>query len=357
LEAQITPILPLNYGVTGIRQGSDGNVLITGGTGDVSLDDSNPAFLYYGPIGAIPNTIGGTGLHTYTPVFDGEAITGGAQFYGPNTTYYNPSIDLEHPEYIRAVGAYKTTRTTTYQNGMIYNGPLTGSGGTWTSLQVPSGGEPVGDTIPHSTMGSLVVGNFNLQPPNDPLAGKGFIYDIDAQAYRTFSLGTYSTTFYGIWQNGGSDSTSYTIVGGISDVVDGGKGLVFNYDSSTHSITDEIHLSFDNNVSLITHFEGINAVAGGFSLTSTTVQGAGYAFLPVNENGSFGTPTWTTITNQINPSAPTTGDTVIDYSVLGIYTTSDGVTSYISTVPEPSAWLFPGLGAIAIVLASRRRVA
>jgi hypothetical protein len=355
LEAQITPILPPNYGVTGIRQESGGNVLITGGTGAPNLNSATPAFLYSGPINSIPSsTNNATGLYTYMPNFGNGTISGGAQFYGPNTTYYNPAIGVGN---IRAVGAYKLTANATYQKGMIYNGPLSGNG-TWTSIEVPSDPfDPTGDTIPHSTMGSLVVGNFDLQ--SDVARGSGFIYDLGNpnSPWSTFDLGSYSTTFYGVWQNGGANSTKYTIVGGVSDVINGGKGLVFNYDSETLTVSALIELSFDNNPTLITHFEGISAVEGGFSLTSTTVQGAGYAFLPVNLDGSFGTPTWTAITNQIDPMAPTTGDTVIGTSVLGVYTTSGGVSSYIATVPEPSTYALFGLGAIACVAALRRRSA
>ena len=346
LHAQIQSIFPANYGVTGIRQASGGSVLISGGTGSPSLDAPTPAFLYSGPLDAIPSTVGGPGLYTYTPDFGGGPITGGAQFYGPNTPLFNPTIGAGN---VRVVGAYKATASATYQNGMIYEGPLDGSG-AWTSLAVPDGiSNPVGDTIPHSNMGSLVVGNFDYQ--SNLAAGNGFIYDMSKPAgerYTKFSLGSYSTTFYGIWQDGGPDSSKYTIVGGISDLVDGGKGLVFNYDASDGSYTDLTELSFGNDPSFITHFEGISAVPGGFSLTSTTLQGAGYAFLPVNLDGSFGTPVWTAVTNDIAPSAPTTGDTVIDARVLGIYTTTEGVSSYITTtpVPEPATC---GLG-IAVLL-------
>ena len=354
LNAQIEQILPANYGVTGIRQDSGGNVLITGGTGSPSLDAATPAFLYSGPINSIPSTTNGSGLHTYTPNFGSGPITGGAQFYGPNTNYYNPAIGVGN---IRAVGAYKATASAPYQDGMIYTGPLNGSG-LWLSIQVPGDPfDPVGDTIPHSTMGNLVVGNFDLQ--SAPAAGDGFIYNLSnpSAPWATFHLGSYSTTFYGVWQNGGANSTNYTIVGGISDVSNGGKGLVFNYDSATQNITNETQLSFDNNPSLITHFEGISAVVGGFSLTSTTVQGAGYAFLPVNNDGSFGTPTWTAVTNQISPGAMTTGDTVIDNIVLGIYSTGSGNVASYMTVPEPSTYALFGLGAFALTVARCRRSA
>jgi len=352
LNAQIEQILPPNYGVTGIRQDSGGEVLITGGTGSPSLDAATPAFLYSGPINSIPSTTNGSGLHTYTPNFGSGPITGGAQFYGPNTNYYNPAIGSGN---IRAVGAYKATASDPYQNGMVYTGPLNGSG-IWTSIQVPGDPfDPVGDTIPHSTMGNLVVGNFNLQ--SAPAAGTGFIYDLSKPSapWSTFILGSYSTTFYGVWQNGGANSTKYTIVGGISDVSNGGKGLVLNYDSATQNITNETQLSFGNNPSLVTHFEGISAVAGGFSLTSTTVQGAGYAFLPVNGDGSFGTPTWIAVTNQIDPLALTTGDTVIDTTVLGIYSTGGGNVASYMTVPEPSTYALSGIGALALAIARRRR--
>ena len=353
LNAQIEQILPANYGVTGIRQDSGGDVLITGGTGSPSLDAATPAFLYSGSINSIPSTTNGSGLHTYTPNFGSGPITGGAQFYGPNTNYYNPAIGAGN---IRAVGAYKATASASYQDGMIYTGPLDGSG-IWTSIMVPSDPlDPVGDTIPHSTMGSLVVGNYNLQ--SDPLAGNGFIYNLGnpSSPWSEFFFGSYSTTFYGVWQNGGPNSTKYTIVGGVSNVSNGGKGLVFNYDSSTQNYSNVTQLSFDNNPTLITHFEGISAVDGGFSLTSTTVQGAGYAFLPVNNDGSFGTPSWTAVTNTIN-SATTTGDTVIDNIVLGVFSTGGGNIASYMTVPEPSTYALFGFGALALAIARRRRAA
>ena len=96
--------------------------------------------------------------------------------------------------------------------------------GIWLSIQVLGDPfDPVGDTIPHSTMGNLAVGNFDLQ--SAPAAGAGFIYNLSnpSAPWSTFNLGGYSTTFYGVWQNGGSSSTKYTIVGGISDVSNGGN--------------------------------------------------------------------------------------------------------------------------------------
>jgi hypothetical protein len=76
----------------------------------------------------------------------------------------------------------------------------------------------------------------------------------------------------------------------------------------------------------------------------------------VNNDGSFGAPTWTAVTNTIN-SATTTGDTVIDNIVLGIYSTGSGNIASYMTVPEPSTYALFGLGAFAIAVARRRRAA
>jgi hypothetical protein len=95
-------------------------------------------------------------------------------------------------------------------------------------------------------------------------------------------------------------------------------------------------LSFNNNPSIVTHFEGISEVPGGFSVAATEVSrrdnGASYAFIPVKKKGSFGTARWVAMTNNVN-HAPTTGDTVINQSVMGIYPLSGGdAASYISMV-------------------------
>jgi len=350
LTAQIQAVLPPNYGITGVRPDSGGNYLVSGGTNSPSLNVFSPAFLYYGTLDAFPSTVGGPGLYTYTPSFGGVPITGGAQFYGPNTAFYNPSIGVGN---VSVVGAYKATAGATYQNGMIYHGPLDGTG-TWTAIVAPGNGvDAVGDTIPHSTMGELVVGNFDYQAT--PLTGQGFILNTTTNTFKTINFGLYSTTAYGIWQNGGASSTKYSIVGGFSDAVNGGKAYIVNYDSATETFSDFTPLSFNNDPTIITHFEGISAVTGGFSVTSTTasptVAGAGYAFIPQALDGSFGTPTWTAITNNIDPSATTTGDTVVGTSVMGIFTPSSGnATSYIATVPEPSTLamlIIGGMGAVA----------
>jgi hypothetical protein len=317
-----------------VRQDVGGNVLITGGTGVPSLKDGTAAFLYEGPLSQFPSSINAPSLHSFNPSFAGQTVTG-SQFYGPNTSLFDPSIGAGN---ITAVGAYRYTGSN-FQAGMLYTGPVDGSG-TFVQIVAPGNGtDAVGDTIPHSTMGDLVVGNFDYQ--NDEVRGHGFIYNKSNQTYTTVDIGRFSTTLYGVWQDGGSSSNLYTIVGGFSDNVHGAKAFIEDYNASTGTFSHFRKFSFDNRPSIVTHFEGISAVTGGFSISATEVggrsnNGASYAFIPVKKNGSFGTAHWVAMRNTVN-GTPTTGDTVINNSVMGIYPVgSAGVSSYISTVKKSS---------------------
>jgi hypothetical protein len=273
----------------------------------------------------MPSSTSAPSLHLFMPSFSGQTVTA-AQFYGPNTPRFDPSIGAGN---IRAVGAYRYTGSA-FQNGVIYTGPLDGSG-TYVQIHAPGdGSRAVGDTIPHSTMGTLVVGNFDYQ--SDLARGHGFIYDMSNNTYRTVDFGQFGTTLYGIWQNGGPSSTKYTIVGGVSGTAEGGKAFIVDYDSATQTFSHFRAYSFNNRPSIVTHFEGISAFHGGFSIAATSDKGASYAFIPVRKNGSFGPARWVAIKNQINGSL-TTGDTVIDTSVMGGYSIGNNqFQSFISNV-------------------------
>jgi hypothetical protein len=290
-----------------------------------------------------------------TPIINGAAVTGGVQFYGPNTPYYDPWIGAGN---ILAVGAYKATTNSTYQSGVMYLGPLTGSSdsNSWTPINVPSslagGTNLVGDTIPHSTMGDLAVGNFDTQASD---LGQGFIYNITSQDYTKISFGGV-TTAYGIWQDGGSNGTTYTIVGGYTTNLNQ-NGYIVNYNSTNGQFSDFTPLSFNSDPTLVTHFEGINAYSNGFSLAANTLTGAAYCYVPTNSDGSFGAATWIDISNSINSNI-TTGDTVFSNSVMGILpVNSPNISSYVYTVPvpEPSSYALLGLSALALMTAYRRK--
>ena len=109
--------------------------------------------------------------------------------------------------------------------GMIYLGPVSGPGGSWTSIDVPADGTHtaghvracpparvrcfVMDTIAHSTMGDLVVGNYDLNPSvrGGLASGNAFIYNMARHQWTLLRLGgtlSSQTTLYGIWQDAGA---------------------------------------------------------------------------------------------------------------------------------------------------------
>jgi hypothetical protein len=272
-------------------------------------------------------------------------------FYGPNTVRYDPSLGSGN---VRAVGSYKYNESASGPNtdhGMIYQGPVSG-GGTWTQIDanplVSSG--TLLDTIAHSTMGNLVVGNYDTSLAT----GHAFIYDMSASpatAWKELNpTGSLSVTAYGIWQNGGSSSTHYTITGGFSDLNHGGvdEGYVVDYDTATGAFTHLKTYNFNNMPvkSLISHFDGITATANGYNLTGEYVDydhggkiGAFFASIARLPDGSFSAADWTEIAF---PNADrTTGNTVIGNNVLGVYAPglNSDVSSYLATVFNPNSLL------------------
>ena len=286
--------------------------------------------------------------HIFQPEFANQTVTS-STLYGPDTALFDPSLGAGN---IRAVGSYQYSEATsgpTSDHGMIYQGPLNGQG-TWTQIDATplvTSGDSLLNTIAHSTMGSLVVGNYDT----DLATGHAFIYDMTGSSWTqlnpTHSL---STTAYGIWQNGGSNSTHYTIAGGFSDVNHGGvdEGYIVDYDSATKTLSHLAIYNFDNRpvVSLISHFDGITATATGYNLTGEYVDiahddkiGGFFASITRTPDGSFSKADWT---NIAFPNADlTTGNTVIGNNVLGVYAPSGSsdISSYLATVSNPERFL------------------
>jgi len=255
------------------------------------------------------------------PTFSGQTVTA-SLYYGPNTAAFNPALGKDN---IRVVGTYKYSESAVDgQHGVIYQGPANGVGGTWTQMNVPSSiaGGTVLNTIPHSTMGNLVVGNYDLvgQPVG---SGNAFIYDISTGQYQVFDSSwggvTELTSAYGIWQNGGPKSTLYTIVGG-SKHEGANTAYMVDYDSATKTFSHKTFFPLGTETKGDTHFEGINAAPGGYTLSGTILSGgaadAAYAYVPVNRDGSFGAAQWVPL--HYPGSSFCSGDTVYQNVEMGI---------------------------------------
>ncbi|NBS91604.1 hypothetical protein EBS67_16675, partial [bacterium] len=338
LEQRITPavasgtpyhtIFGPNDIVTGVRGYDASNVLLTG------------SYLANGAVngmwwkGSLETGAGTT--YQFSPVVPGQTITS-SLYYGPNTNLFDPTLGEGN---IRIVGSYKYSGSSA-DHGVMYTGPLSGTSNSanWTgNLDVPSlvAGGVVLNTIPHSTMGNFVVGNYDLvSNPNS--TGNAFIYDISANSWTVLDINgskTNDTTVYGIWQNG-IGSSSYTLAGGSNS--NGTKtAFLVDYDSKTGAFSNLTF--FPDNISTgpATHFEGITGRNGGYNLVATTSNGPAFVTVARLSNGTFGTATFTSI--DYPGSTISTGNTVYQNYAMGIFTSPGGgsiVNSYVTQVPGP----------------------
>jgi hypothetical protein len=310
-------------GVSGIRGITNStNVYITG----VYVQyGATQAFLYQGPVLG-----GGTCTAFNYPSALGRTVTATA-LYGPDNGTVSGNVVL--------VGSYTTVESgPVSQQGLLYQGASDGSTTSgWMTLNPSSLAiDAVINTIGHSTMGGLVVGNFDTISTT----GRSFIYNISTGVYTEFTIpgNSASVTLYGIWYNGG---TSYTLTGGYSAVSQGGVDLGFlaDWDSSTQSTSNFVSLNYNSLApsQAGTHFEGITTDgAGGYNLagdwqTPGSTANPVFVHVPRNANGSFGSAAWT---NFFYPnSTATSANTVYQNYVLGLYqlgTTLD--YGYVATI-------------------------
>jgi hypothetical protein len=350
----ISSILRTGDIVTGVRGTTNGNVVLTGSAVTGSGMQTAP-FLYQGHLTA---GAAGAAVSVLMPSFPGVTS---ATFYGPDTHSFNPTAIPRGQ--VRAVGSYQSSSAAAgvLNQGMIYLGRMNGSGGSWTSIDVPANGaHTVGhvracprtrahcfvmDTIAHSTMGDLVVGNYDLHPsvPGGLVSGNAFIYNMVRHQWTLLRLGgslSTVTTLYGIWQNRGGRSPRYTLAGG-SSARGTQKAFLMNYNERTGAFGKPKYFSYGNAPALFTHFDGITAVRGGFNLVAiSSAQDASMAFIPASaRRGSFGKATWYPIGVTTSPlcsggCSAVTGNTVYQSHVMGLYIPASpaGVHSYLAAV-------------------------
>lgn len=363
--SQAVDYAPFNYPgsgatvITGIRGASAvaGDAVITGSLSIPDSGGNTQAIIYEGDIYSQNGT-----WTPLTPSISGQTITS-STLYGPNTGYYDTSLG---PNGIRAVGSYKYSGGGSYDHGLMYT--RIGGVETWSQFDMPDSvaGGTVLYTIAHSTMGSLVVGNYDTQLDE----GHAFVYDINTSTFRNFlpvvqGIAFDSITAYGIWQNANG---TYTVAGGYSNLANNvlDAGYLVDYDpsqSGSDAYTHFTSFQYDNQplASLISHFDGIVATEDGYNLTGdhTTLadpqnQLGFFAHITRNEDGSFNTSAdWLSI--EYTGNAITSGNTVYGDSVLGVSTGQAGTTSYIATVPEPSSLALLGLASLTALATLRRR--
>jgi len=307
-----------SYGPTGIRSAGGQSVFVTGSV-HPALPSPTPTctpashgILYTGPLS-------GDGSWTVLDYPSSSNITvTGTVLYGPDGL---PAGN------VRIVGSYtkcedSQNNTGVRNHGLLYEGPTDGSG-TWQTIDYGGPllpGEHVINTIVHSTMGGLAVGNFDT----DLLTGRAFVYDIAANSWKELIKPSVSITAYGIWYNGG---TSYTIAGGYSDADPNGidHGYLANWDSVTQQASDWKRYDFDNGPHThveVSHFDGITTDnRGGFYLTGEWAGeqqlGGFFAHVPRMPHRAFGDARWRDI--EYPGSVITTGNTVFENNVFGIY--------------------------------------
>jgi hypothetical protein len=330
-----------SYGPTGIRSAGGQNVFVTGSVHPVlpsptpTCTPDSHGILYTGPL----NGNGTWTVLDYPSSSPSPSVTG--------TVLYGP--DNLPPSNVRIVGSYTLCGNPggVRNHGLLYEGPP-GGPGMWQTIDFPisaatpspSPGEQVLNTIVHSTMGGLAVGNFDT----DLVTGRAFVYDIAANSWKELRKpGAISITAYGIWYNGG---TSYTIAGGYSEgdpnAID--HGYLAHWDSMTHMASDWTPYDFDNGPHThveVSHFDGITTDnQGGFYLTGewagdqagTHKLGGFFAHVPWMPHRPFGDARWRDI--EYPASVITTGNTVFENNVFGIYfvTLDSPFSGYIANV-------------------------
>jgi trimeric autotransporter adhesin len=324
------PVSSVDYYTTQDVYTSNGTSMPVSGWQGVRASGTSGQYL-------IAGTSGSNGL-----LYDGPISGVGGTAYSVNypgaetTSVYGP--DLLSNGQLRLVGSYTTGNGLT--QGFLFQGPV-------DDLSNSSDYQTIDDpndtyTYIHSTMGDLAVGNGGDAPGQTDNA---FIYSVSQDKILTDILypGSTGTSAYGIWYNGG---TSYTICGGYTALLQPGEapfgGYLVDYDSSTGLFTHWTSFSDPNGQigqSLATHFQGISSTeAGVYTLGANSVQPgsdtvlvASVASVRRNPDGTFGPAVWTNLSDP-NLQGLLTANAVEGNQVVGIGFTNSGVVSYQATI-------------------------
>jgi len=254
----------------------------------------------------------------------------GVSYYNASSVGMQPVSGWQGIRESETPGQYLITGTSN-SNGLLYVGPLSGSGGTSYSVNFPGatatsvyGPDAVGNgvvrlvgtyrtgdsvvrgfafqgttdqlsqagnyrtiaypgaqfTYVHSTMGDLAVGNADGPEGNLPVGtGHAFIYDLKTDTFLADVVypGSTSTTAYGVWDNG---LGRYTICGGYTTPGSGGKtlasGYLVDFDAKTGQFSNWTSFDYPNGPAgqdFATHIQGLSSVEKGvYTLAADSVQ-------------------------------------------------------------------------------------
>lgn len=296
--------------ITGIRDRNiTGNFSTTGGdTGGVLYDNIISSSTYIPYPTATSNLSNFPGAISSTP-------------YGPS---FGSTSGI-----LRVTGSYKTAASANGAAGDL--GYLVDAATGITTTLLPTnlaGGEPILNTIGHSTFGNQAVGNFDTRLAT----GNSYVYNIPAGTYSSVPLvgtsfantitGVTSNTAYGVYNNlisGGYTGTYNSVVGTYSYIHNQSSGKTYTFSSP--------------DVSLVTHFEGITSAGkpGVYNLVADAVDVLGnkvkayVATVDLNTiDVATGQPkiTWTEI--KVG-SYLTSANSMYQGNVIGVYV-QDGIT-------------------------------
>lgn len=253
------------------------------------------------------------------------------------TNLYGPDIIDKHT--IRVVGNYNVSNNSP-TIACIYEGKYCGQG-KWTSLNVPDST----NSIAHSTMGDLVVGNY--ETVNN--TSGAFIYNIKTQTYtKIIKEHTQSISAYGIWQN---SANKYTICGGYINInADVRKNVAYivdydevdnhkvnNHCGSIHKLHHWREYSYGNDpITQITHFDGITKSKTGYNLTGDYIKlpnfkpQAFFCSVKRSKNRFSKLAYWKTLAYP--DKTITSGNSIYENIVIGVYTSSGGTNGYVSQI-------------------------
>jgi parallel beta-helix repeat protein len=223
----------------------------------------------------ITGTSGANGLLYNGPISGAGGTSYSVNYPGATTTsVYGP--DVLEGNRVRLVGSYKNGDGTVH--GFLFEGTTAdlSQSGNYRTIDYPNAKY----TYVHSTMGGFAVGNADGPEGNAPLGtGHAFLYDVARNTLLPDIIypGSTTTTAYGIWYNGG---TSYTICGGYSGIQGQSgaisHGYIVDYDSLTGQYTHWASFDYPNGLvgqDYITHFEGISSAEKGvYTLVADSAQ-------------------------------------------------------------------------------------